>query len=324
MTLSEGRGIFNFLGQFPSDNDIFHHGKYLMHLYQGVWVALVTPFKNNKLDEPALQNLVQDLAGRGVRGFVPLGTTGESPTVSPEERRRIIKLCVEAAGDVSVAPGCGSNSTEHTIEMVKEAAELGASGAMVVVPYYNRPTQEGLLAHFKAVANSTDLPLMIYNIPSRTGSNMLPETIEKLADHPNIDGVKEASGNLEQVSDLCARVEGRLNILSGDDALTLPILSVGGEGVVSTLGNLEPEPFVELVDVFWKDNPMRALILHRRIVPLAKAMFIETNPAPIKCALWMDGKIQNELRSPLVPVKTETREKIAKAVRDYRSHAGVL
>jgi 4-hydroxy-tetrahydrodipicolinate synthase len=295
-----------------------------MHLYQGVWVALVTPFKNNKVDEPAFQNLVQDLAGRGVRGFVPLGTTGESPTVSAEERRRIIQLCVEAAGDLSVAPGCGSNSTEHTIQMVKEAAGLGASGAMIVVPYYNRPTQDGLLAHFKAVADSTDLPLMIYNIPSRTGSNLLPETIEKLADHPNIDGVKEASGSLDQISDLCARVEGRVNVLSGDDGLTLPVLSVGGEGVVSTLGNLEPEPLVEMVDVFWKDNPVRALVLHRRIAPLVKALFLETNPAPIKCALWMAGKIQNELRLPLVPVKAETREKIAKAVRDYRAAAVTL
>jgi 4-hydroxy-tetrahydrodipicolinate synthase len=295
-----------------------------MHLYQGVWVALVTPFKNQQIDEPAFQNLVQDLAGRGVRGFIPLGTTGESPTVRAEERRRMIKLCVEAAGDVSVAPGCGSNSTEHTIQLVREAAGLGASGAMIVVPYYNRPTQEGLCAHFKAVADSTDLPLMIYNIPSRTGSNLLPETIEKLADHPNIDGVKEASGSLDQISDLCARVEGRLNVLSGDDALTLPVLSVGGEGVVSTLANLEPEPLVEMVDVYWKDNPMRALVLHRRIVPLAKAMFLETNPSPIKCALWMDGKIQNELRLPLVPVRAETREKIAKAVREYRTASGTL
>jgi 4-hydroxy-tetrahydrodipicolinate synthase len=295
-----------------------------MHLYQGVWVALVTPFKNNQVDEPAFQKLVQDLAGRGVRGFVPLGTTGESPTVSAEERRRIIKLCVEAAGDISVAPGCGSNSTEHTIQMVREAAGLGASGVMIVVPYYNRPTQEGLLAHFKTVADSTDLPIMIYNIPSRTGTNMLPETIEKLADHPNIDGVKEASGNLDQVSDLCARVEGRVNVLSGDDGLTLPVLSVGGEGVVSTLANLEPEPLVEMVDVFWKDNPMRALILHRRIAPLVKAMFLETNPAPIKCALWMAGKIQNELRLPLVPVKAETRERIAKAVREYHAAAATL
>ena len=289
-----------------------------MNLYQGVWVALVTPFKSGAVDESALQELVDDLAGRGVAGFVPLGTTGEAPTITTEERKRIIRLCVEAAGDVSVAPGCGTNNTAQTLERVREAAELGAAGAMVVTPYYNRPTQEGLYAHFKAVADATDLPIMIYNIASRTGVNMLPETIERLADHPNVDGVKEASGSLEQIADLCARVEGRVNVLSGDDALTLPVLSVGGEGVVSTLGNLFPEDLEEMVDVFWKDNPLRALALHRRIAPLAKAMFIETNPAPIKCALWMEGKIQNELRLPMVPVKAETREKIAAAVRAYR------
>lgn len=289
-----------------------------MNLYQGVWVALVTPFRDGQIDEPALQMLVENLAGSGVRGFVPLGTTGESPTVSREERRRIIRLCVEAAGDLSVAPGCGTNSTEHTIEMVREAAELGASGAMVVVPYYNKPSQDGMLAHFQAVADSTDLPLMIYNIPGRTGANMLPETIARLADHPNIAGVKEATGNLEQIADLCARVEGRMNILSGDDGLTLPILSVGGEGVVSVVANLFPEPLVEMVDTYWKDDPMRALVLQRRIAPLVKAFFLETNPAPIKAALWMDGKIANELRLPMVPVKSETREKIAQAVRNYR------
>jgi 4-hydroxy-tetrahydrodipicolinate synthase len=292
-----------------------------MNLYQGLWVALVTPFKSGAVDERALQDLVDDLAGRGVAGFIPLGTTGESPTITADERKRIIKLCVEAAGDVSVAPGCGTNSTAHTLENVRVAAELGATGAMVVCPYYNRPTQEGLHAHFKAVADATDLPIMIYNIPSRTGVNMLPETIERLADHPNLHGVKEASGSLEQIADLCARVEGRVNVLSGDDALTLPVLAVGGEGVVSTLGNLFPEDLSEMVDVFWKDNPLRALQLHRRIAPLAKAMFIETNPAPIKCALWMEGKIQNELRLPMVPVKAETREKIAAAVRVYRHEA---
>jgi 4-hydroxy-tetrahydrodipicolinate synthase len=295
-----------------------------MNLYQGLWVALVTPFKSGVVDERALQELVDDLALRGVAGFVPLGTTGESPTISADERTRIIKLCVEAAGDISVAPGCGTNSTAHTLENVREAAALGATGAMVVCPYYNRPTQEGLYAHFKTVADATDLPIMIYNIPSRTGVNMLPETIERLADHPNLHGVKEASGSIEQIADLCARVEGRVNVLSGDDAMTLPVLSVGGEGVVSTLGNLFPEDLAEMVDIFWKDNPLRALQLHRRIAPLAKAMFIETNPAPIKCALWMEGKIQNELRLPMVPVKAETREKIAAAVRAYRHETTVV
>jgi len=281
-------------------------------------VALVTPFKNQRIDESALQELVDTLAARGMRGFVPLGTTGEASTLTDDERRRVIQLCIEAAGDVSVVPGCGTNNTAQTIERCKEAAALGASGAMVITPYYNKPTQEGLTAHFQAVAAACDLPLLLYNVPSRTGVNMLPETVEKLADLPTIDGIKEACGNLEQIADLCARVEGRMNVLSGDDGLTLPVLSIGGEGIVSVVANLEPEPLVEMVDVYYKDNPLRALQLHRRIAPLAKAMFLETNPAPIKCALWLDGKIQNELRLPMVPVRPETRERIALAVRTYR------
>lgn len=294
-----------------------------MNLYQGVWVALVTPFRDGNIDEPALTALVSRLAAGGVRGFVPLGTTGEASTLTREERRRVIELCVAAAGDVSVAPGCGTNNTAQSIELVKEAADLGASGVMVITPYYNKPTQDGLVAHFTAVADMSELPLLLYNVPSRTGVNMLPLTVERLADHPNIDGIKEASGNLDQIGDLCARVEGRMNVLSGDDGLTLPILSVGGEGVVSVVANLEPGALVDMVDVYWRDNPLRALQLHRRIVPLANALFLETNPGPVKAALWLDGLIQNELRLPMIPVKAETRDKIAQAVRTYRGeHRG--
>lgn len=284
-------------------------------------MALVTPFKNHELDEKALQLLVDNLAGAGVHGFVPLGTTGEASTLTDAERRRVITLCVEAAGDVSVAPGCGTNNTAQTVERVKEAALLGASGAMVITPYYNKPTQEGLLAHFRAAADASELPVLMYNVPGRTSVNMLPDTVARLADHPNIDSIKEASGNLEQISDVCAKVEGRITVLSGDDGLTLPILSVGGEGVVSVVANLAPEPLVEMVDAYWKDNVTRALELHRRLAPLAKAMFIETNPGPIKCALWLDGKMQNELRLPLVPVKPETKDAIERAVRIYRHEA---
>ena len=289
-----------------------------MSLYSGVWVALVTPFKNQAVDEKALQLLVGELAAAGVKGLVPLGTTGEASTLTDAERRRVISVCVEAAGDVTVSPGCGTNNTAQTIERVKEAVALGASGAMVITPYYNKPTQEGLLAHFKAVADSTDLPVLMYNVPSRTGVNMLPDTVARLADHPSIEGIKEASGNLDQISEICAKVEGRMNVLAGDDSLTLPILSVGGEGIVSVVANYAPEPLVELVDAYWKDNVTRALELHRRLYPLSKAMFIETNPGPIKCALWLAGKIQNELRLPLVPVKTETQEAVKLAMRIYQ------
>jgi 4-hydroxy-tetrahydrodipicolinate synthase len=181
--------------------------------------------------------------------------------------------------------------------------------------------QEGLLAHFKTVADSTDLPLLLYNVPSRTGVNMLPDTVAHLADHPNIGGLKEASGSLDQVSEICAKVQGRMTVLSGDDALTLPILAVGGEGVVSVVGNLFPEPLVEMVDVFWKDNPARALALHQRLHPVSKVMFIETNPAPIKCALWLEGRMQNELRLPLVPVKNGSRDAIERTIRIYKHEA---
>ncbi|MBI5060325.1 4-hydroxy-tetrahydrodipicolinate synthase [candidate division KSB1 bacterium] len=288
-----------------------------MNLYSGVWVALVTPFKDHKLDELAFQRLVEDLVDRGVAGFIPLGTTGEASTLTIEERRRVIQLCVEAAGDVSVAPGCGTNNTAQTIEFVREAGALGASGAMVITPYYNKPTQEGLYRHFKAVAESTELPLILYNVPGRTSVNMLPETVERLADMPNVDAIKEACGNLDQISEVCRLVEGRMNVLAGDDSLTLPILSVGGEGIVSVVANVAPEPLIEMVDCFWRDNPTRALELHRRITPLAKVMFLETNPAPVKCALWMEGKISNELRLPMVPVKADTRDAIGKAMRAY-------
>jgi 4-hydroxy-tetrahydrodipicolinate synthase len=289
-----------------------------MSLYKGVWVALVTPFKNRVVDEKALQMLVDELAAAGVAGFVPLGTTGEASTLTDAERRRVITLCVEAAGDVTVAPGCGTNNTAQTMERVKEAASLGASGVMVITPYYNKPTQEGLFAHFKAVADASELPMLMYNVPGRTSVNILPDTVARLADHPNIDSIKEASGNLDQISDICAKVEGRMTVLSGDDGLTLPILSIGGEGVVSVVANLAPEPLVEIVDAYWKDNVSRALELHRRLAPLARAMFIETNPGPIKCALWLEGKMQNELRLPLVPVKLETKDAIERAVRIYR------
>jgi 4-hydroxy-tetrahydrodipicolinate synthase len=288
-----------------------------MTLYQGLWVALITPFKNGQIDEKALQLLVEDLSVRGVRGFIPLGTTGEASTLSNEERKLVIKLCLEAAGDVSVVPGCGTNNTAQTIERVNEAAAMGASGAMVITPYYSKPTQEGLLAHFRAVADSTDLPLMLYNVPGRTGVNMLPETVERLAEHPNIDGLKEASGNLDQIGEICKRVAGQMNVLSGDDGLTLPILSVGGEGLVSVVAHVAPEPFAEMIDTFWNDNPQRALDLHRRVLPLCKTLFLETSPAPVKCALWSLGKIQNELRLPLVPVKPDTRDKVIQAVKDY-------
>ena len=227
-----------------------------MNFYTGLWVALVTPFKNGQIDEPALQNLVTELVNKGVNGFVPLGTTGEAATLSRENASVLFNLFFESARGVPVVPGCGSNSTAQTIEFVKEAESLHVRGAMVITPYYNKPTQEGLFQHFAAVAKSTKLPLMMYNVPGRTSVNMLPETVERLASFETIASIKEASGNLEQISEVCARVEGRMTVLSGDDSLTLPVLAVGGSGIVSVVGHVCPDLLYGMLQA-WSHGDIR-------------------------------------------------------------------
>ncbi|MBU1920550.1 4-hydroxy-tetrahydrodipicolinate synthase [bacterium] len=294
-----------------------------MNMFKGVWVALVTPFSNGRVDTDAMRRLVTDLAASGVSGFVPLGTTGEASTLSLDERKTIIKLCLEAAGDVPVVPGCGTNNTAQSIELVKLTADLGAQGAMVITPYYNKPTQQGLIAHFTAIADSTTLPLMLYNVPGRTSVNMLPDTVDTLADHKNIAALKEASGNLEQISDICDRVRGRMQVLSGDDALTFPIMSVGGTGVVSVVAHVIPEAVVKMVDLFLDNEWKRALPWHRVAYPVTKAMFAETSPAPVKYALELQGKIKNELRLPMVPASEKAREIIQQALKEYELFTAV-
>ncbi|MCB1059941.1 MAG: 4-hydroxy-tetrahydrodipicolinate synthase [Calditrichaeota bacterium] len=294
-----------------------------MNFYRGLWIAVVTPFKNGQIDEAALQNLVAGLANRGVDGFVPLGTTGEASCLSLEERRRVIQLVLEAADGCDVAPGCGTNATAQTIELVKEAKKLGAQGAMVITPYYNKPTQEGLAAHFEAVHNATDLPLLLYNVPGRTSVNMLPATVEKLSDLPRVASIKEASGNLEQISEIAARVEGRMTVLSGDDGLTLPILSVGGVGVVSVAGHVCPDLLRSMIDSYDRNDMPSARLLHQTLAPIAKAMFLETNPAPVKYALSAMGQIANEFRLPIVPVRKETEGKIRVAIAAYLENLNV-
>ncbi|RQV99073.1 4-hydroxy-tetrahydrodipicolinate synthase [bacterium] len=294
-----------------------------MNMFKGVWVALVTPFSNGRVDTDAMRRLVTDLAAAGVSGFVPLGTTGEASTLSLDERKTIIKLCLEAAGDVPVVPGCGTNNTAQSIELVKLTADLGAKGAMVITPYYNKPTQQGLIAHFTAIADSTTLPLMLYNVPGRTSVNMLPDTVDTLADHKNIAALKEASGNLEQISDICDRVRGRMHVLSGDDALTFPIMSVGGTGVVSVVAHVIPEAVVKMVDLFLDNEWKRALPWHRVAYPVTKAMFAETSPAPVKYALELQGKIKNELRLPMVPASEKAREIIQQALKEYELFTAV-
>ncbi len=288
-----------------------------MSMFQGVWVALVTPFLNGKVDSEALRGLVSDLAVAGVSGFVPLGTTGEASTLSVDERKNIIRICLDAASDIPVVPGCGTNSTAQSIEFAKMTQDLGAQGAMVITPYYNKPTQRGLIEHFTAIADNTTLPIMLYNVPGRTSVNMLPETLDHLADHENIAAVKEASGNLEQISEICDRVKGRMDVLSGDDALTLPIMSVGGTGVVSVVAQVIPDAIVKMVELILDGEMKRALPWHRISVPVTKAMFVETSPAPVKYALEMRSKIKNELRLPMVPASESACRVIQKALKEF-------
>jgi 4-hydroxy-tetrahydrodipicolinate synthase len=285
-----------------------------LSFYHGLWVALVTPFSGTRLDETALRKIVGELRQAKVDGFVPVGTTGEGPTLSSDERRRVIEICLEEADGIPVVPGTGSYSTEETFKRTVEAAQIGAQGAMIITPYYNKPTQEGLLAHFRTVVRATDLPLLLYNIPSRTGVNLDAATVARLAELPTIAAIKEASGNLSQISDIHARVGDRVAILSGDDALTLPILSIGGCGVVSVLGHIVPETIKEMIATFEKGDNRQALTCHEKLLPMCKALFLETNPAPIKAALAMLGKCSEDVRLPLVPVKEATRREIQAAL----------
>ncbi|MFH1010844.1 MAG: 4-hydroxy-tetrahydrodipicolinate synthase [bacterium] len=285
-----------------------------MNFYHGLWIALVTPFGGNRLDETSLRTILRELRGARVNGFIPVGTTGEGPTLSDSERRRVVEICLEEAGGIPVVPGTGTYSTEETIRRTQEAAEMGVQGAMVLTPYYNKPTQEGLLAHFRAVARATNLPLLLYNIPSRTGVNIEPATLAKLAELPTISAIKEASGSLSQISDIHARVGDRIAILSGDDGLTLPVLSVGGRGVVSVLGHIVPDIILDMISSYEKRDNTRALQCHEKLLPLCRALFLETSPAPIKAALAMLGKCSEDVRLPLVTVKESTRQEIRAAL----------
>jgi len=273
-------------------------------MFEGLSVAIVTPMKEGRVDSGALDRLVDHLLQGGVEGFLPCGTTGEGATLTPEERRQVISRVVQRTrGRAWVCPGTGSNDTATTIENTRLARELGADGALVVTPYYNKPTQEGLSAHFEAVARAVDLPLIVYNVPSRTSVNLLPETVAQLAPLPQIVAVKEAAGSLDQVTELCRGTD--LCILSGDDSLTLPMLSVGARGVISVLGHLQPGAIRRMIAAHPAGKHEEARRLHQELYPLTKALFVETNPAPVKFALARLGLIHDELRLPLVPLSAK-------------------
>lgn len=288
-------------------------------MFKGSIVAIVTPFKNGKVDEKKLKDLIEFQVKNGASGVVPCGTTGESATLSFEEHERVIEITIEEARKrIPVIAGTGSNSTQEAIMLTRHAAGAGADASLQVSPYYNRPTQRGLYAHFKAVADSVNIPIILYNIASRTGVNIEPETIAKLAhDCKNIAGVKEASGNLEQMSRIKQLCPKEFDLISGDDSLTLPILSIGGKGVISVIANIAPKDVAAMVTEFEKGNIEKAQAIHYKLLPLIKAMFIETNPIPVKTAMGLLGMCGPDLRLPLCSMSPDNLEKLKKALHEY-------
>jgi len=279
-------------------------------MFTGTNTALVTPFRSGKLDEPAFRRLINTQIRAGVDGIVPVGTTGESPTLDYEEHVQVIELAVEfAAGKIKVLAGSGANSTSEAIYLTRAAEEAGADGSLQVAPYYNRPTQEGLFQHFRAVAKATRLPIVLYSIPSRCGVEIAVDTVKRLAQQcPNVIGIKEAGGNADRVSQLRAALGPSFEILSGDDALTLPFMAVGAQGVISVASNVIPRQVSRMVRAFSRGQLKVAQQLHARYYPLFKDLFLETNPAPIKAALAMLGLIEEELRLPLVRLSARNRQ----------------
>lgn len=290
----------------------------MKRVFQGSMVAVVTPFKDGRVDEAKVRELVEFHIKNGTDVLVPCGTTGESPTLSHDEHRRVIELAIQTANKrIPVVAGTGSNSTAEAIDLTRFAKNAGADGALVVLPYYNKPTQQGLIAHCRAIADAVDLPLILYNIPGRTGINMLPETLAALADHPNIVGMKEATGNLEQMTHDIVLCGAKLSFLSGDDTLTLPLMAVGGKGVISVVANIVPRDVADLTRAFLSGDWKRARELHLKLFPLCQAMFCETNPIPVKTAMALMGMINGELRLPLCPMSEANLSKLKAALRAY-------
>lgn len=288
-------------------------------MFEGSLVAIVTPFKNGKVDEQAFRDLLQFHIDNGTNGIVPCGTTGESATLTHEEHLLVISIAVEMCKDkIPVLAGTGSNATREAIEMTQSAQKIGADGALLITPYYNKPSQQGLYEHFMAVAKATDLPVVLYNVPSRTSVNMLPETVARLyKDQKNIIGIKEASGSLMQVSEVIDRCDDDFVLLSGDDGLLWPILSVGGKGVISVSANLVPEKMALLCARAAHRDMDGASALHYELMALNDVLFVETNPVPVKTALALMGKISDELRAPLAHMTEDHVGQLKTVLKQY-------
>jgi 4-hydroxy-tetrahydrodipicolinate synthase len=288
-------------------------------MFSGVLPAIVTPFKNGEVDEEGLRQLIEFQIEEGVHGMVPCGTTGESATLSHEEHERVVEITVDQVkGRVPVLAGTGSNNTAEAIRLTAHAKKAGADGVLMISPYYNKPTQEGIYQHYKKVAEEVNIPIIIYNIPGRTASNIEPSTFARLAELKNIVGVKEASGSMKQITDIIRLCGPEFTVLSGEDFLTYPLMAVGGKGVICVVANIVPRDMSDLCNLLLAGDFDKGRGLYYRLLPLCHSMFIETNPAPVKAALAMMGKISSaEVRLPLAPMSDDNLAKLRKALKDY-------
>jgi 4-hydroxy-tetrahydrodipicolinate synthase len=287
--------------------------------FTGSIVAIITPFRNGKVDEQALRELIDWQIVNGTGGIVPCGTSGESATLNYEEHNRVIEITVQTVnGRVPVIAGTGSNSTDEAIALTRHAKEVGADGALLISPYYNKPTQEGLFLHHRAVAEAVDIPQVLYNIPGRTAVNMTPQTVARLSKIKNIVGIKEGSGSLQQVSDIVHLCSDRFTVLAGDDALTLPMLAVGAKGVITVTANVAPAEMAAMVKAWMAGDVAKARQVHYKLYPLFQALFLETNPIPVKQAVSLMGKATPDLRLPLCAMSQENLDKLTQVMKDLR------
>jgi len=285
-------------------------------MFKGSLVAIATPFKNDQIDEAALRNLVEYQIERGTDGIVPCGTTGESATLTHDEHCRVIDIVIDQTKKrVPVIAGSGSNSTHETVYLTEHAKKAGADGALIITPYYNKPTQEGLYQHFKYVAERVDIPIVMYNVPGRTAVNMLPDTVNRLSKIPNIVSVKEASGSMDQAAAILGGAEKGFGLLAGEDSLIYPLMCIGADGVISASVNVCPAEVAEMCDAFAAGNIARAKELHFKLLPLFNALFLETNPIPTKKALELMGLIGPEIRLPLIPMTPAGTEKLTAVMK---------
>ena len=290
-------------------------------MFKGSIVAIVTPFKDGKFDEKAYSKLIEWHIAQGTRGIVPCGTTGEASTLDFEEHYRVIEVAVKTARKrIPIIAGTGANATDEAITLTRKAEELGADGALLVTPYYNKPTQEGLYRHYKAVSKAVNIPIVLYNVPGRTAVNLLPSTVARLMECKNIVAIKEATGDMKQVSEIIRLCGDRITVLSGDDFTVLPLLALGGKGVISVTANIAPKAMAALCNAWERGDIKKARKLHYQLEPLNAAMFIETNPIPVKTAAAMMGKIQEEFRLPLCEMSPANREKLKGVLKS----AGIL